>query len=115
MPATLPCATQPGVCGALTAAASLLAAAALLAAAGDTGHLSVTVNDTDINVQVSRHAGDPATRAAAVAAYADLLHTGLTHRPNDGGAGCWVETTGRIGGHPVHVWTLIHGDEQEAA
>jgi hypothetical protein len=115
MSLTLPCLTRPGVGTGLGAAASLLAAAALLAAAGDARHVSVTVNDTDISMQISRHAGDPATRAAAVAAYAEVLHSGVQHRPSPspGTADCWVETRGQVGGHQVHVWTLIHGHEQE--
>jgi hypothetical protein len=112
MPATLPCDTQPGACSALSAAASLLAAAALLAAAGDTTRVSVTVDDTDISVQVSRHAGDPAAREAAVAAYAQVLHTTVTRRPRPASPDSWCETRGQAGGHPVHVWTLIHSDEE---
>jgi hypothetical protein len=103
--------TQPDTCSALRAAASLLAAAALLAAAGDARHVSVIVDDTDISVQVSQHAGDPTARAAAVAAYAELLHTTITRRPDPTGPDCWVETRGDIAGHPVHVWTLIRGPE----
>jgi hypothetical protein len=107
MPATLlPCDTQSGACGALSAAA------ALLAAAGDTGRVSVTVDDTDISVQVSRHAGDAAAREAAVAVFAQVLHSTVTRRPGPGSRDSWCETRGQAGGHPVHVWTLIHGDEE---
>jgi hypothetical protein len=111
MRATLLSSTQPDACSALSAAASLLAAAALLAAAGDARHVSVTVDDTDISVQVSQHAGDPTARAAAVAAYAQVLHTTVAVRPSPTSPDCWVETRGDIGGHPVHVWTLIRGQE----
>lgn len=106
MPVTLPRDTQPVACSALSAAA------ALLAAAGDTRRVSVTVDDIDISVQVSRHAGDVAAREAAVAAYAQVLHTTVTRRPGPASRGSWCETRGRAGGHPVHVWTLIHGDEE---
>jgi hypothetical protein len=73
--------------------------------------VSVTVNDTDINVQISRHAGDPAARAAAVAAYAQLLHGVVIRRPAPGSPDWWVETRGHLGGRPVHVWTLISSEE----
>ena len=106
MPASLPSDTQPGACGALSAAA------ALLAAAGDTRRVSVTVDDTQISVQVSRHAGDAAAREAAVAAYAQVLHATVIRRPSPASRDRWCETRGQAGGHPVHVWTLIHGDEQ---
>jgi hypothetical protein len=106
MSVTLPRDTQPGVCGVLSAAA------ALLAATGDTRRVVVTVDDTDISVQVSRHAGDPAARAAAVAAYAQILRTTVTRRSSPTSRDIWCETHGQAGGHPVHVWTLIHGDEE---
>jgi hypothetical protein len=106
MPASPACDTQPRVYGALSAAA------VLLAAVGDTRRVSVTVEDTDISVQVSRHAGDAAARQAAVAAYARVLRTTVTRRPSPASRDSWCETRGWAGGHPVHVWTLIHGDEE---
>jgi hypothetical protein len=109
MPATLLPTTQPDLPTALTGAASLLAAAALVSAAGGVP-VSVTVSDTDISVQISRHAGDQAERSATVAAYAQVLHAEVSRRPSSGGDG-WIETRSVIGGHPVHVWTLIDGQE----
>lgn len=107
MPNPPTAASLPGV---MTAAASLLAAAALVDTAGSTTTVSVTVSDTDISIQVGRHAGDPTIRAAAVAAYARALHTPVVHTPASG-QGTWVETRAVLAGHPVHVWTLIHPRE----
>ncbi|MER7005210.1 hypothetical protein ABT297_19470 [Dactylosporangium sp. NPDC000555] len=95
---------------ALTAAASLLAAAALVEAADTTG-VSVSVSETDISIQIGRHAGDPAVRAAAVAAYAGLLHTTVTRTPARHSPGSRVETHAVLAGHPVHVWTFIDPPE----
>lgn len=104
----------PELSSVLTGAASLLAAAALLDTTDNTAPVSVTVSGPEISVQVCQHAGPAARRVAAVAAYARILHTELVHRPSPEGPHSWAETRGQVGGHPVHVWTLIHRYEQEA-
>lgn len=95
---------------ALTGAASLLAAAVLADATGATSHLQITVYDHEISVQVCHRAGDPATRAAVVATYARVLHTEITRE--SAALGTWIATRGRVGAHPVHVWTLIQPEEE---
>jgi hypothetical protein len=113
MPTTIPTpALQLG--SALAGAASLLAAAALVGAVDEDAAVSVTVSAGEISVQVSQHAGPAKRRTAAVAAYARMLHTEVVHRGRHGSPDTWVETRGRIGAHPVHVWTLAHGREREA-
>lgn len=96
-------ALRPHLAGPLAAAASLVATAALVAAA-DAGHVSVTVAGSEINVQVPGYAGDEATRAATVGAYAHVLGTSMARRR--GSPHTWIETRGAIAGHPVHVWTI---------
>jgi hypothetical protein len=95
---------------ALTSAASLLTAAVLADATGGTAHQQITIYQQQISVQVCQHAGDPATRAKVVATYAHVLHTPVVRE--SAASGTWIATRGHIGAHPVHVWTLIHPDEE---
>jgi glycerophosphoryl diester phosphodiesterase len=107
-------ATSPDLAGPLASAASLVATAALVGAAGAGTHVSVTVAGADIDVQIPAYAGDEPTRAAAVGAYAHTLGTGVHRRVGEHSPHTWIETRGKIAGHPVHVWTVADpADQQE--
>jgi hypothetical protein len=95
------CVGQPPV-----TAAALRAAAELVERSGLTG-LSVTCDDDQVDVHVSRFFGDAAARAAAVAALAELmggaaLQSDDPHRPVS-----WLRGCGVLAGVPARVYTPL--------
>lgn len=94
----------------LSTVACLVATAALVRAAGtaSVADVRVVVAEGRISLQVPLCAGDQAGRVQAVAAYAHVLGSQVTDRDGRTGARgeTWVETTGRIDGIEVHVWTI---------
>ena len=102
----------------LSTVACLVAAAALVRAA-DTAAIAavrVVVADGRVRLQVPLGAGDQAGRVQAVAAYAHALGSPVTDRDSRTGTRgeTWVETTGRIDGIEVHVWTITDPDTTDA-
>jgi NAD/NADP transhydrogenase alpha subunit len=99
---------------ALSTVACLVATAALVRAADAVGiaEVRVVVADGQVSLQVPLRAGDQAGRIQAVAVYAHVLGSQVTDRDSRTGT-CgeiWVETTGRIDGIEVHVWTITDPD-----
>ena len=83
---------------------ALRAAAALIERAGITG-LSLTIDDSQITIQVPAHLAGPAVRTAAVArlAAATGAHAARDARP---GPTCgWIHASGQLAGHPVRIVT----------
>lgn len=99
---------------ALSTVACLVAAAVLVRAAeaAAIADVRVVVADGRVSLQVPLGAGDQAARVQAVAAYAQVLGSPVTDRDSRTGTRgeTWVETTGRIDGIEVHVWTITDPD-----
>lgn len=102
--------TSAELSAALSAAACLIATAALVRAADAAGvaDVRVVVAEGQISLQVPLGAGDQPTRIEAVASYARVLGSRVADRDTRIGARgqTWVETSGQIHAHHVHVWTI---------
>jgi NAD/NADP transhydrogenase alpha subunit len=103
---------------ALSSIACLVATAALVRAAHATGvaDVRVVVAGGRVSLQVPLAAGEQAGRVQAVAAYARVLGSQVTDRDTRTGSRgeTWVETTGRIDGIEVHVWTITDPEATSA-
>jgi hypothetical protein len=92
---------------------ALRAAAALIERTGLAG-LSVTAEDSQIDIWVPRHAGTAAVRTASVTAVAGAIGApapACTPYPS----GIWVASAGLIAGHRTRVITTISTTEEETA
>jgi hypothetical protein len=96
--------TTPDLAAALTIAASLVTAAAHTAPAS-AHDVSIAVSGIAISIQIPEHTGDVRSRAATVAAYADVLDAPVRRR--DSAWDSWIEAHGARSGYLIHVWTVL--------
>jgi hypothetical protein len=82
------------------------AAADLVEQAGLAG-LAVWPEPDEIVIQVPEHAGDTASRAAAVARLAAFTGGQPEPDPGPGTTRGWITARGQFAGHPVRIYTPV--------
>jgi len=85
---------------------ALRAAAALIEQAGVAG-LSLTIDESQITIQVPAHLAGPAARTAAVARLATATGAHAARDTRPGSTYGWIHANGQLAGHPVRIFTAI--------
>ncbi len=85
---------------------ALRAAAALIEQAGIAG-LSLTIDESQITIQVPADLAGPAARTAAVARLAAATGARAARDTRPGPTYGWIHASGQLAGHPVRIFTAI--------
>jgi hypothetical protein len=96
----------PAIGDCAVTAAAMRAAAAIIEQSALPG-LSVTCTSTQITVQVSGHAGEPAERAAQVGRLAEIAGTRAYREDSAVAAYCQIKAYGQVRGIPVNIFTPV--------